>query len=110
MSQIHTCKVFNLNGRRISLTAGVKAGTPVVVLGVELSNHPALRDLAIDYIMSNIDRAIAFVELATEEVAARGMADCDARFGAFISSVAASFEDQCSPVAPSRLNLFKERQ
>ncbi len=46
VSQIHTCKVFNLNGRRISLTAGVKAGTPVVVLGVELSNHPALRDLS----------------------------------------------------------------
>jgi hypothetical protein len=110
VSKIHARKVFSLNGRRVSLAAGVKAGTSVVVLGVELLHHPALRDLAIDYTMPDISRAIAFVEQATEEVATRGVADCDSKFGDIIADLAAAFDDQARQSPPVRLNLFKERQ
>lgn len=110
MSQILASKVFTLNGRRVSLAAGVKAGSPVVVLGVELLDHPALRDIAVDYAMPNIDGAIAFVKHATEAVAARGMTDCEAKFGDAIEALSLAFNGIRRHETTSRINLYKEYQ
>jgi len=110
VSQIQASKIFALNGRRVSLAAGIKAGNPVVVLGVEILNHPAIRDIAVDYAMPNIGRAISFVEQATEDVAARGMADCDAKFGGAIEAISLAFTDRHQRPTSSRINLYKEYQ
>ncbi len=110
MSKIHASKVFILDNRRVTLAAGIKHKIPVVVLGLELPDHPALRDISIDYTMLSLDRAVAFVDQATDETARRGMQDCEAKFAEVLTRLATAFDGSNHPNIPSRSNLFKDHE
>lgn len=75
MSIILLSRAFCIDGIRCTLTAGIRDGRALVVFG--LPGADGLNELAnitIEYRMATSANAIRFVEEATDETAARGLA------------------------------------
>lgn len=75
MSRILLSRTFEIEGFNVTLTAGVKDGRALVVFGLpRVSGFNQLSSITIEYPMKTAQHALHFVETATEEVAARGLA------------------------------------
>lgn len=68
-------RVFMVDGQKVTLAAGVKNGAALVVMGLpDAAGHNQLSNITIEYPMRTTTDAVSFVESATEDVAARGLA------------------------------------
>ncbi|HBM2815651.1 TPA: lysogeny establishment protein [Enterobacter hormaechei subsp. xiangfangensis] len=74
MAEILLTRTFHIEGTRITLTAGLKNGLPLVVLGLpDADGKDQLQNITIEYPMKSRQAALAFVTNATEETAMRGL-------------------------------------
>ncbi|HAV1601518.1 TPA: hypothetical protein JG832_002406 [Enterobacter hormaechei subsp. xiangfangensis] len=79
MATILLSRVFMVNNRKVTLTAGVKDGAALVVMGLpDAAGHNQLANITIEYPMKTARNAVHFVENATEDTAARGLAKYEA--------------------------------
>lgn len=64
---------FEVDGWKTTLTAGVKNGTPLVVLGLLSVPFQELHNITIEYPMKTQKAALAFVVKADDDVIRRGI-------------------------------------
>jgi hypothetical protein len=67
-------RAFDVEGQKLTLTAGVKDGAALVVLGLpDAAGLKELANITIEYPMKTAAGAVKFVEQATDDVVRRGL-------------------------------------